>query len=180
MKKYMKFIILMLALIFCDVFLITHRSDIKSLETDHNLGYFEYERNRSGYTVTEGKITKILEPSSEHSIIEDPAKLWKDTLSWCCYVEFETSDGRVLTDEIFPADYYNDRVGDTVGIAYYHDPEISRIIRATRTEYVSDSSKAMRGNLIRIIAVSVLILAVPAGILMKSRNEYCWCRCLGG
>ena len=51
MKKYMKFIILMLALIFCDVFLITHRSDIKSLETDHNLGYFEYERNRSGYTV---------------------------------------------------------------------------------------------------------------------------------
>ena len=85
-----------------------------------------------------------------------------------------------MTDEIFPADYYNDRVGDTVGIAYYHDPEISRIIRATRTEYVSDSSKAMRGNLIKIIAVSVLILAVPAGILMKSRNEYCWCRYLGG
>jgi hypothetical protein len=170
MKNNLKFIILFIGFILCTFFFINQRTDIKSLEKDSNDTYFDYESHKSNYTLTTGRITKIMEPMSEHSLEEDPLKWTGGTLPWMCYIEFETKDGNIVNDFPFLFDTKNDSLGNTVEIAYYLRTDIKNGIVATRTEYIPYRKHLFR-NVIWIIVFGTASIAVLAFMVIKSRFE---------
>ena len=168
MKNNLKFIILFIGFMLCTIFFINQRIDIKSLETDANESYSDYEAHKSDYTLTTGRITEIMEPMSEHSLSEDPLKWTGGTLPWMCYIEFETKDGNIVNDYSFLSDTKNDSIGKTVEIAYYLRTDIKNGIVATRTEYIPYSKHLFR-NMIKIIVSGTASIAVLAFMVIKSR-----------
>lgn len=166
MKKYLRFIVLFIVLVLCDSFFISQRNDFKSIEKDNNETYLDYIENKGEYTITKGEITSIIKPRSERSLEEDPNKWLGGTLSWLCMIEFETNDGRKVTDNFFPADTDNDYVGKTVEIAYYIRPDLGEAVVATRTEYIPDIIPLKR-NMICIVIFTVASIAILAFTIIK-------------
>lgn len=157
MKKYLKLFVLAAVFMLCSLFFINERGDIKTLEMDVNEGYHDYEMHKENYKLTTGRITVTSEQS-----IKDKDNLTKFVIGeypCTCIIEFETEDGKKITDKFFPFDTKNDSIGKSVQIAYYVRTDINNGVVAARTEYIPDR-KHLSTNMIWI----VVFMSASAGV----------------
>ncbi len=168
MKKYFRYIAMFVIFIIGLVFMVNQRENIKSLDEDSNEIYLEYDKNRDDFNVTEGKITRIIDPHSSEREEGERAVLF-GTSSWLCYIEFETEDGQKITNRFFPADTDNDYIGRRVDIAYNYYSDFGTVY-STRTEYIS-SVKNLRSNLILIIVFAAGCASVLVMVILKVRRS---------
>lgn len=169
MKKYFCYMSLMVVFLLCTIFLTRQREDIKTMDEDQNEIYFEYENSAKNFSVTKGEITRIIDPHSSEREEGEYAVIGGNS-SWLCYIEFETEEGKKITNRFFPADTDNDYVGRTVDIAYYVRPESGVSVASTRTEYIP-SIKQLRTNIILIVASLAAFAASFVLFIIKIRKS---------
>ncbi|MCR5122806.1 MAG: hypothetical protein K6B74_10335 [Ruminococcus sp.] len=154
MKKGM-FILLLTALIGCEIFLLEAHKDHIALEKEANEGYTRYAEDKSEYTVTKGTITDIPEMPF-------------DSMRYC-FIEYTTSEGKKVTDQFFPLDTDSDKLGNEVDIAYKLIPAGTKMrSEAARTEYIPNTIPLRRNRLLRIVfAAAIGIMAARAIVSAK-------------
>ena len=160
-------ILLILALSVCEWFTFQSRKDIKFIEAENNENYTEYIAHKDEFTLTEGTITEIYDPTERTGLDKLTA-----TDDWLSIIEFEAG-GQKVTDQFFPCDTDNDKVGSKVEIAYKPRTNGARGERAysaaTRTEYIQ-STKKLRKNTFFIAGFGIGIGALIVWAILSGKK----------